>query len=501
MTNTNTPNSFCHVPVPDDVSECGLSELPSSIHSDDETEHYAFFVQTCVEEVENAEYVAPLKPLPFMRVEDPVDEELDPRSRLSEYVDSKRKLVAKKLCYAKPTLSSWPLKQGRMGDLSQSKEDLEQKITTWQREVDLKLMKSVWGAHVRTPEEDDLSEECVCEPPRACLCCHRSSEMVEQDVLSAYQGLKDTTKGEESVEDHLPTSIAQGASNLHLDEDMEDKIKLLDPRVQKLISTYLEELPPPASCDKLVQMDLKLKPEFVGHKIRRRPYPAPKEQANEIERQIQECIHAGLVVEYKDGDYPQHCSPCFLVAKPGSTAKRLVVDYRELNKKTLNHSGSISNMESTLEKIASCRYKTKIDKRSGFWQVELTPNAQDLLALITPQGRVFKWKVLPFGVANAPALFQELMNNILSVLRRRPKVQERTSRGAQMQAHIDNVCLGTNTQEDHLILLGEFFAISQENHTRVKLEKCEFMRERPCSTWGLTLAMLGGPQRSPRLHP
>ena len=153
VTNTNAPNSPCHVPVRDGVSECGLSELPSSIHSDDETEHDAFFVQTCVEEVENA----PLKPLLSMRVEDPVDEELDPQSRLREYVYSKRKLMAKKLCCAKPTRSSWPLKQGCMGDLSQLKEDLEQKITTWQREVDLKLMKSVWGAHVRTPEEDDLS--------------------------------------------------------------------------------------------------------------------------------------------------------------------------------------------------------------------------------------------------------------------------------------------------------------------------------------------------------
>ena len=143
-----------------------------------------------------------------------------------------------------------------------------------------------------------------------------------------------------SVEDHLRMSITQPASNLHSDEDIEDKIKLLNPRVQTLIRTYLEafgELPPPASCDKLVQMDLKLKPELVGHKMRRRPYPAPKEQADEIERQIQECIDAGLVLEYKDGDYPQHCSPCFLVAKPGSTAKRLVVDYGELNKKMLNH--------------------------------------------------------------------------------------------------------------------------------------------------------------------
>ena len=303
-----------------------------------------------------------------------------------------------------------------MGDISQLKEDLEQNFTMWQREVDLKLMESGWGAHVRTPEVDELSEECICQPPRGCLCCHRPPGTVERELLYAYQGLKDTTKDAEPVEDHLPASIHRGASNLHSDEDMEDKIKLLDPRVQKLIRTCLEvfrDLTPPASCDKLLQMDLKLKPESVGHKIRRRP----KEHADETERQIQECIDAGLVLEYQDGDYPQHCSPCFLVAKPWCTAKRLVVDYGELNKKTLNHSGSIPNMESTLEKIASCRYKTKMDKRSGFWQVDLTPNAQELLAFITPQGRVFNWNVMPFGVANATALFQELVKKILSILR------------------------------------------------------------------------------------
>ena len=83
----------------------------------------------------------------------------------------------------------------------------------------------------------------------------------------------------------------------------------------------------------------------------------------------------------------------------------------------------------------------------------------------------------PFGVANAPALLQELMNKILSILRRRPEVQELISCRAQMEAHIDAVCLGTNTQENHLILLGEFFAVRQENHTQLKLEKCEFMQE------------------------
>ena len=93
--------------------------------------------------------------------------------------------MAKELCYARPTHCSWPLKQGPTGDISELKEDLEQKITTCKYEVDLKLMMSVWGALVRTPEEDELAEECVCEPPRACLCCHRPAEIVEVDLLHA----------------------------------------------------------------------------------------------------------------------------------------------------------------------------------------------------------------------------------------------------------------------------------------------------------------------------
>ena len=75
---TVAPNSPCRVPNPDVVSECGLSEPPSSIHSDEETEHDAFFVQTRVEEVENAEYAAPQKRLLSIRGEGPLDEDLDP---------------------------------------------------------------------------------------------------------------------------------------------------------------------------------------------------------------------------------------------------------------------------------------------------------------------------------------------------------------------------------------------------------------------------------------
>ena len=121
-------------------------------------------------------------------------------------------------------------------------------------------------------------------------------------------------------------------------------------------------------------------------------------------------------------------------------------------------------MGNTLERIAKCRYKTKMVKRSGFWQVDLIAAAQELLVSVTPKGRVFKWKVMPFGVANPPALFQQRTNKISYILRRRPLVQELISRGAEMEAHIDDVSLGTITQEDHVLLLREFFIVCQENH-------------------------------------
>ena len=76
--------------------------------------------------------------------------------------------------------------------------------------------------------------------PPAGLCCNRPIETVEQKLLYAYQGLKDPARGADPVEDHLPAFIHQEASNVHSDEDLKDKFKPFDPRVQKLVRTYLE---------------------------------------------------------------------------------------------------------------------------------------------------------------------------------------------------------------------------------------------------------------------
>ena len=96
---------------------------------------------------------------------------------------------------------------------------------------------------------------------------------------------------------------------------------------------------------------------------------------------------------------------------------------------------------------------------------------------------------MPFGVANTPPLFQELMNKILSILHRRPVVQELIFLGAQMEAHIDNVCLERNTQEDHPILLGSSLQSARRTTPDSSWRSVSSCR-RLCSTWSSTLAIL-----------
>ena len=67
------------------------------------------------------------------------------------------------------------------------------------------------------------------------------------------------------------------------------------------------------------------------------------------------------------------------------------------------------------------------------------------------------------------------MNKILCILRRTPLAQELVSCGAEMEAHVDDVRLGNNAQEDHILLLDDFFTDWQERTLCIKHETCEFM--------------------------
>ena len=225
---------------------------------------------------------------------------------------------------AKPSLNNMPVSWYDVQDLQQV---LWAKAEGIERRTCLDLLKRTCKTSMLSEEDD---EEMTPPDPEVPLVC--SLHYAQQSCQNWEDELPPATMGR--MKNQL-----KGKSNLHAEEDFVDNVESmnLDPRLSKLIQKYQEvfgALPPPLSCKKLVRMDLKLKPGFEGSVWRWRPIPVAQDQINEIQRQIQECIDAGLVEECKHRDHPRHCSPCFLVAKPGSTAMRLVVDSGEVNKKT-----------------------------------------------------------------------------------------------------------------------------------------------------------------------
>ena len=189
--------------------------------------------------------------------------------------------------------------------------------------------------------------------------------------------------------------------NLHgeLEKDL-DKYKN-EPRLYNLLCKYKDifgPLPPPQNACPLVQMDIQLKEEWVGKPLRQKCWPLPVKDQEEIEQQANELLKAGLIEAFPPGEIPLVCSPTFLVDKKESKTRRMVIHFRKLNARAKAHAGYLPNMEQLVESLAKCRYKTKLDMRSGFWQVGLSERAKNLCAFCIPSGRCFRPLCMMFGL-------------------------------------------------------------------------------------------------------
>jgi hypothetical protein len=220
----------------------------------------------------------------------------------------------------------------------------------------------------------------------------------------------------------------------------------------------------------------KLKDEFKGRTLRQKCWPMPPEDVAEIDKQVQELVDAGLVEPFPVGTFPKHCSPTFLVDKKESKTRRMVGQYVKLNKMTKPHAGFLPNMEEMIENLAKCRYKSKMDLRSGFWQIGLSDRAKELCAFVTPSGRCYQWLCMPFGLQGAPGVFQEMMEILCSKVKLHPQLKA-LFQTSFLGAFFDDCGLGTQTKEEHLILLEEFLKVCLDAKIRIKLSKCEFVQE------------------------
>ena len=91
---------------------------------------------------------------------------------------------------------------------------------------------------------------------------------------------------------------------------------------------------------------------------------------------------------------------------------RLCVDYRKLNDITIRNSYSLHLMDELRDRVQGARFFTKLDLRDGYYLIPIKEGDEWKTAFRTRNGH-FEYKVMPFGLANAPATFQNMINDIL----------------------------------------------------------------------------------------
>ena len=107
-------------------------------------------------------------------------------------------------------------------------------------------------------------------------------------------------------------------------------------------------------------------------------------------------------------------SPILLVKKKDGTP-RCCVDFRKLNECTVRDAFPLPRIDESLDALSGAKYFTVLDLKSGYWQVPLEEASKEKTAFATHRG-LFEFNVLPMGLANAPAAFSRLMNNVLAGL-------------------------------------------------------------------------------------
>ena len=107
-------------------------------------------------------------------------------------------------------------------------------------------------------------------------------------------------------------------------------------------------------------------------------------------------------------------SPCILVPKP-DLSFRFCTDFRKVNTVTKSDTYPLPRIDDCIDKLGQVKFVSTYDLLKGYWQVPLTPRAKEISAFVTPRG-LYQYKVLPFGMKNAPGTFQRLMNHVISGL-------------------------------------------------------------------------------------
>ncbi|GFY13598.1 transposon Tf2-6 polyprotein [Trichonephila clavipes] len=122
----------------------------------------------------------------------------------------------------------------------------------------------------------------------------------------------------------------------------------------------------------------------------------------------------------------------------------------------------LPRIDDTLDCLKGAMFFSSMDLRSGYWQIEIDEADREKTAFITPEG-LYEFKVMPFGLCNAPATFERMMDNLL-----------RHFKWTMCLCYLDDIIVFSETFEDHLIRLRLVLKCLQEAGLKLNSKKCLF---------------------------
>lgn len=189
-----------------------------------------------------------------------------------------------------------------------------------------------------------------------------------------------------------------------------------------------------------------------------RMYRPTQDELKIMEERIKDLLERGCIQPSASA----FASPVLFVKKPHSTELRMCVDYRALNKLTVKDKYPLQRIDDLLDKLHGASIYSKLDLMSGYEQIRLAPSAYTKTAFRTPLG-LYEYKVLPFGLCNAPATFQRLMDSVL-----RPYI------GKFVIVYLDDILIYSKSPEEHEEHVALVLQALREHQLYAKAKKCAF---------------------------
>ena len=155
------------------------------------------------------------------------------------------------------------------------------------------------------------------------------------------------------------------------------------------------------------------------------------------------------------------CNMVVLVRKKNGTL-HFSVNFRHLNARMKKDLYPLPCIQEALESMAGSAYFSSMDFKSGFWQIKMVPESQQYTAFTVGNLRFYEFNRMLFGLCNAPATFQHLMQNTLGELNLTYCV-----------IYLDDVIIFSCTEEEHLHMVFERF---WEFNLKLKFSKCSFFQ-------------------------